>query len=108
MGAPSAYVRAAEAGRWVTPLMTLAVAGVLLVWAAYALSGAGVIARLPLLRLALGAITVVYLLRGLAMFAPALLRRPDLSPGFILWSSAIVLAMGIVHAVGLWRGWNSL
>ena len=39
-----------------------------LLWAAYALAGAGVVKPLPLLRLALVLITMVYLLRGLARF----------------------------------------
>ena len=66
------------------------------------------IARLPLLRIGLVAITAAYLLRGLVVLKPALLRRPDLSADFIMWSSLIVLAMGLVHALGLWRGWNDL
>ena len=36
------------------------------IWAAYALSGAGVLPKLPLLQIALCAIAGVYLLRGVA------------------------------------------
>jgi hypothetical protein len=108
MGAPPGYVRAAERGAWAPALVTIGIAAVLALWSAYALSGAGVIGRLPLLRLALLGITAVYLARGLVIVAPALLRRPDLSPAFITLSSLVVLAMGMVHAAGLWRGWNDL
>ena len=108
MGAPEGYARAAERGNWTPAIVTIGIATVLAVWAAFAFSGAGVIVRLPLLRPALIAITAIYLARGLVIFAPSLLRRPDLSPAFILWSSSIVLAMGLVHAIGVWRGWYEL
>ena len=108
MGAPESYARAVERGDLMPALVTVGIAAILAIWSAFALSGAGAIGRLPLLRLALIAITAVYLLRGMMLFAPSLLRRPDLPPAFILWSSAIVLAMGIVHAIGLWRGWHEL
>jgi hypothetical protein len=108
MGAPEGYARAAERGVWTPALVTIAIATLLAIWAAYALSGAGLIGRLPLRRLALLGIAAVYLLRGLVLVKPSLLRRPELSAEFLLWSSAIVLAMGLVHAVGIWRGWNDL
>src|SRR5579872_5367305 len=65
-GAGERFARAAEAGRAFPAVVTSAIALVLLVWAAYALAGAGVIGPLPLLRPALCAISLVYLLRGLA------------------------------------------
>lgn len=108
MGAPDSFARAAGRGMWTPALVTAGIAALLGVWAAYALSGAGVIGRLPLLRFGLIAITAVYLARGLMLFAPSLLNRPDLSQRFIVWSSLIVLAMGLLHAIGLWRGWNDL
>jgi hypothetical protein len=107
LGAPPEMVRAVEFGSWRPAIATAAIAAVLAVWAAYALAGAGIIRRLPLLRLALIVVTAVYLLRGL-MFRPALLGRPDLSESFALVSASIVLAMGLVHAIGLWRGWTYL
>ena len=108
LGAGERMARASERGAWHPALITCGIAGVLAVWAAYAFSGAGAIARLPLLRVALLGITAVYLLRGAALFQPSLLRRPDLSPEFLTWSSIIVLAIGLVHAIGIWRGWNDL
>ncbi len=108
MGAPEGYARAAERGMWTPALVTFAIAALLALWAAYGLSGAGLIGRLPLLRLGLIAIAAVYLVRGLMVFYPSLLGRPDLSPAFMLWSSMIVLAMGLVYAVGIWWGWSDL
>ncbi|AQR75448.1 hypothetical protein [Sphingomonas sp. LM7] len=107
LGAPPQVVRGVELGRWQPVAATVAIAALLLVWAAYALAGAGLIRRLPLLRLGLIAITAVYLLRGM-LFRPEMLGRPDLSQTFALVSAGIVLAMGLVHAIGLWRGWNDL
>jgi hypothetical protein len=100
--------RAAERGDMRPALITAAIAAVLAIWAAYAFSGAGLIARLPLLRIALVAIASVYLLRGLVLFVPSALRRPDLSAAFLVWSSLIALALGLIHAIGTWRAWSIL
>ena len=89
-------------------LMTTGIAAMLALWAAYAFSGAGLIRPLPLLRLGLVAITAIYLARGLVLFFPAALRRPDLSPAFLFWSSLIVLVIGVIHAIGLARAWTDL
>lgn len=108
MGAPEGYARAAERGMWTPAVVAFAIAALLAVWAAYAFSGAGLIGRLPQLRLGLSAIAAAYLLRGMIVLRPSLLGRPDLSSSFILWSSIIVLAMGLLYAIGVWRDWNAL
>ncbi len=59
--------RAAARGDWTPALITLAITAVLLMWAAYAFSGAGTLPRLPLLRTGLVTITAIYLLRGLIL-----------------------------------------
>lgn len=97
----------AERGHWYPPLVTTAIAGVLAAWAALALSGAGLLMRLPLLRTALVAITLVYLARGL-LIVPVVLIVPWPEGAFDYWSSLIVLVYGIVHAIGLWRAWPRL
>jgi len=107
-GADEPIARAAERGSWIPPLMTLGIATVLAIWAAYAFAGAGLIPRLPLMRAALVAISAIYLTRGLVVLHPSLLNRSDLSSAFMLWSSLIVLAIGIVYAIGTWRAWPLL
>jgi hypothetical protein len=88
-------------------LITLGITGILAAWSAFALSGAGVIDRLPFLRPALIVITAVYLLRGAAF--PIMVRMmPDRSMAFLGWSSIIVLAFGAVHAIGLIDRWPVL
>jgi hypothetical protein len=107
-GAGEPIAQAAERGSLVPPLLTLGIASVLALWAAYAFAGAGLIRRLPLMRVALVAISAIYLLRGAMFFMPATFNRPDLSPAFMFWSSLIVLIYGIVYAVGTWRAWPHL
>jgi hypothetical protein len=106
-GAGEGMARMAERGLWTPPLVTLAIAAVLAVWAAYAFAGAGLIRRLPLMRTALVAIACVYLLRGLVL-VPLLALRPAQAGAFDYWSSLIVLAYGIFYAVGTWRAWPAL
>ena len=106
-GAGEAMALAAERGESGPALTTLGIVLILTSWSAYAFSGAGRIGHLPLLRTALVIITAIYLLRGLAPIPIALLR-PDKADAFVLWSSAIVLVFGIVHALGLWRGWAAM
>jgi hypothetical protein len=106
-GAGEGMARMAEQGSPRPALITLGIAAILAIWAVYALAGAGLIRRLPLMRTALVAITAVYLLRGLIL-APLLAFRPDKVDAFTLWSSLIVLAYGIVYAVGTWRAWPAL
>jgi hypothetical protein len=108
LGAGERMAVAAERGSSAPALMTAAISVVLLVWAAYAFSGAGLIGRLPLLRVGLVAITMVLLLRGAVLFYPPLLQRPDLTIGFLIWSSILVLALGLLYAVGTWQVWNAL
>jgi hypothetical protein len=48
-GAGERFARAAAEGRWYPTVVTLGIAAVLFIWSAYALAGAGVVTRLPLL-----------------------------------------------------------
>ena len=107
-GAGEPIAQAAERGSWVPPLLTLGIASILAIWAAYAFAGAGLIRRLPLMRTALVAISTIYLARGLMVFYLPLMGRSDLSSAFLLWSSLIVLAIGIAYGVGTWRAWPTL
>lgn len=101
MGAGENIAHMVERGELAPTLVTLIVAGVLFGWAAYAFSAAGLLPRLPLLSVALVAITTVCLLRAAAL--PVMLRRmPDRSVTFLVVSSVIVLALGVIHGIGMW------
>ena len=104
-GAGEQMARMDEQGGWTPALITLGIAAVLAVWAAYAFAGAGLLRRLPLMRTALLAISAVYLLRGL--FLVPLLIQPAPST-FGIWSSIIVLIYGAAYAIGTWRAWPAL
>lgn len=105
-GAGERFVRAAQAGRKFPAVVTMGIALVLGAWSAYALSGAGVIDPLPLLRPALCVITLVYLLRGL--LGPFVLAGTGRSVRFIMISSAICLMFGLVHLFGVVQVWGRL
>jgi hypothetical protein len=106
-GAGEAMAKGAGQGSLYPPLVTLGIAAILASWSAYAFAGAGLLRRLPLMRTALVLISIVYLARGLLLL-PALVFAPDRIDGFAVWSSAIVLIYGIVHAAGTWRAWPAL
>ena len=106
-GAGERMAAGAAAGHLYPALVTLLIACMLGIWAAYALSGAGVLQPLPLLALALPAITAVYLLRGLVVVALFMFDRRRLT-AFWVWSSAICLVYGVVHLVGVVQVWERL
>lgn len=106
-GAGERMASGAAAGHWYPPIVTLLIACMLAVWAAYALSGAGVLQPLPLLAFVLPAITAVYLLRGLVVVALFVFDRRRLS-AFWVWSSLVCLVYGLVHLLGLVQVWETL
>ena len=106
-GAGEGMARAAARGDLRPTVITLVIGTILLIWGAYAFSGAGILPRLPLLRTGLIAITAIYLLRAL-VFVPLHLWRPQHSDSFAIWSSAIVLVYGMVYAIGTLKAWPHL
>jgi putative oxidoreductase len=102
----------AEGGLFKPTLITACIAAILTIWGCYALSGAGLIVKLPLLKLVLIAITVIYLVRGLAGFlamfypnSPAALQN---SSSFWVWSFLVCLCFGLVHLKGLLDRWSAI
>ncbi len=106
-GAGEDMARAAEKGRLFPAVVTSGIAAILALWSAYALSGAGMLPPLPLLRPALCAITAVYLLRGLVL-VPVLVMPRGPSTTFFVWSSVICLVFAAAHGVGLAQVWDRL
>tara|TARA_R110000787_G_scaffold199842_2_gene310935 strand:+ start:376 stop:819 length:444 start_codon:yes stop_codon:yes gene_type:complete len=106
-GAGEAMATLAEQGSMTPTLITLAIAAILAIWAAYAFSGAGLLPRLPLLRTGLVVISAIYLLRGLVLI-PALVINGGAVEPFVLWSSLIVLVYGVAYAFGTWTAWPTL
>ena len=104
-GAGERMARLYAAGHIVPALVTVGIAAVLIVWSLYALSGAGVIARLPLLGVGLCLITAIYLVRACAGFILALVAPGAHGASFWCWSSAICLAIGALYLAGTWQAW---
>lgn len=111
-GAPEGLVDMARAGNLRAPISCLVIATMLFVFAAYAFSSAGLIKRLPLLRIVTALIALVLLLRGV-LFIPLILLQPGLLSGicdcrsidtFIVATSLICLAMGFGFALGAING----
>jgi hypothetical protein len=88
-------------------LITSGIIFVLSIWSMYAFSAAGVIFKLPLVRLALILITLIYLARGIAGFF--LINSPvGRSPEFWVWSSVICVSFGVIHLIGLKQQWANI
>ncbi|MEW6982448.1 hypothetical protein AAD001_07330 [Colwelliaceae bacterium 6471] len=106
-GAGEHMAQLAEQGSFQPTMITSAIVLVLSIWSLYAFSAAGIILRLPLLRIGLILITAIYLIRGVAglflMMSPM-----GRSPEFWLWSSIICLSIGVIHLIGLKQQWASL
>lgn len=100
LGAGEQMAQLHAEGSWYPTVVTLAIAAVLTTWGAYALSAAGVFRPFPLRRTVLTAVTGIYIVRGVA-FVPVMAYFPGNSPTFWVVSSAICLAIGLVHLVGL-------
>lgn len=97
--------------RWQLFLVGEAAALVLVIFGFYALSGAGSIRRLPLLRLGLIGISSLFLLRGL-FFILTLLVILGILQGQILIQGEIAtlvfLAAGIAYALGTILNWRDM
>lgn len=106
-GAGEQMAQLAAQDHWYPTVATSVITFILLLWACYALSAAGVIRRLPFTRLALVLISSILLLRGLT-FVWLMPLFPGNSLLFWLVSSGVCLLMGILFAVGSWQQWLKL
>lgn len=106
-GAGEQMARMAEQELWYPTIVTSVIVFTLLVWSVYALSGAGVIKRLPLTKLALVLIAGIFLFRGVS-FIGLMPIFPENSLTFWLVSSGICLFIGSLFAVGAWQRWSAI
>lgn len=106
-GAGEQMAQMAEAGDWYPAVVTSVIVIFLAIWSLYALSAAGVIRRLPLLRLALCLIASLFLIRGIS-FVMLMPMFPENSLTFWLVSSGICLMIAILYAVGTYQQWAEL
>ena len=100
---------AAESGSAFPAMMTLVLVAIFTIWGLYAFSGAGVIRRLPLLRIALLLIGAIYTLRGVAVFQQifqTLTSSEQVEPRKIVFS-LVSLIIGLAYLIGTVINWNS-
>ena len=111
-GAGEGMAQLAESGSLQPAVVTSGIACVLAVWGFYALSGAGLVRKLPLLRLALCLITFVYLLRGVAgLILPFVSTHPAVTKNsFTFWmvSSIICCLYGLFYLLGTFNRWEDM
>jgi hypothetical protein len=110
--AAAAYFQAPPSlleNRWKLFLVGEGAALIPVAFALYALSGAGTIRRLPLLRSVLVTVSTLFLLRGLLILVP-LLQVLGVLEGKVLIqgaaSSLVFLAAGIAYAAGTALNWE--
>jgi hypothetical protein len=106
-GAGERMAQSAARGERAPTIVTACIAAVLGGWSLYALSAAGAIPALPLLKVGIVSITAIYLLRGV-LFVPAWLAGGRRLTPFVVWSSAICLVYGLIHLLGLVQVWPRL
>lgn len=106
-GAGEQIAQMAEGGHWYPAAVASGIAAVLALWSLYAFSGAGVIRRLPLSKLALCLIATVFLGRGVS-FVVLMPMFPENSLTFWLVSSTICFGIGVLFAVGAYQRWPEL
>ncbi len=96
---------------WQLLLWGEAAALVLVIFGFYALSGAGNIRRLPLLRVGLIGISSLFLLRGLFIILSVLIALGVLEGELLIQgdiSSLVFLAAGITFALGTLLNWRDM
>ena len=101
---------AAESGSAFPALLTFVLVAVFAIWGLYGLSGAGVIRRLPLLKIALTLIGAVYTLRGVAVFQQLFqiaISSAEVAPREIVFS-LVSLVIGLAYLIGTVTSWRSL
>ncbi len=108
-GAGEDMATAAESGSAFPAMVTLALVAVFTIWGMYAFSGAGVIRRLPLLRIALLLIGAIYTLRGIAVIQQIfqiVTSSEQVEPREVMFS-LVSLVIGLAYLVGTFINWKS-
>lgn len=101
-GAGEALALMAEQGSWYPAMLTSAIAMMLFIWALFAFSGAGVIRKLPLLKVGLMIISSIYLVRGVGPFV-VMPFVPYFASTFWVLSSLVCTLYGLAYAIGSYK-----
>ena len=99
----SALTEMAEQGSSITTIVSVVLAFLFAIWAIYAFSGSGLIRPLPLLRFALVAICVIYILRALFLLSEINMVLNQGYPFRFIVFSTISLVAGLLYLFGILR-----
>jgi len=109
-GAGEDMATAAESGSVFPAVLTLILAVMFATWGFYGLSGVGAIRRLPLLKIVLILIGIIYALRGLAVFQQffqVATSSARVAPREIVFS-LVSLVIGSAYLIGTILNWGRL
>lgn len=106
-GAGEGMAQLAESGSTYPALITGVIALILTIWACYAFSGAGIIKRLPFLKLVLALVAAIFIIRGV-FGIPIVIYTDDpyldeleSKMTFMIFSSLVSLGLGLLYLIGL-------
>jgi hypothetical protein len=97
--APASIVQSAQEGTLLAPLGTVFVSAIFIVFGGYALSGAGLIRRLPLISMGIYSIALVSVIRGILPLQ-LYLRHPEKVSMPVLYVGIVWLLVGMFYFSG--------
>ena len=97
--APQVVIESAQAGTLLAPLGTIVVATIFLLFAAYAFSAAGLVRKLPFLKVVVNVIGILCIVRGILPLQ-LWLRHPEKVSQIVLNVGLAWLAVGLCFSIG--------
>ena len=97
--APTSNIESAKAGTLLAPLGTVLVSAIFIVFGCYALSGTGLIRRLPLLSFGIYAIATACIIRGMLPIQ-LWVRHPNKVTDSVLIVGVVWLLVGLCYLFG--------
>ena len=97
--APPQVIESARNGTWLAPVGTIFASAIFLVFGLYALSGAGIVRKLPLLTLGIYTIATLCIIRGVLPLQ-LWIRHPEKVNSIVFYTGIIWLATGLLFLFG--------
>lgn len=97
--APQQIVESAKNGTYLAPVANIIVSSIFVTWGLYALSGAGIIRKLPLLNLVINSISILCIVRGLLPLQ-LWLRHPERIGDLDIYYGIGWLITGLLYLFG--------